>query len=261
MGDAAPGPKILIIDDDRELNSLLAQFLPRYGYEVLTATRPDEGLALLKESRPSLLILDVMLPGKSGMDLCAEIRRSSQVPIIMLTARGATNDRIRGLELGADDYLPKPYDPRELVARIQSILRRAKTGAGDEAQESAGAAAGQALGSGAPAEELDEERIGDLVIDWVRGAARIGDRDLNLTTAEFEILSLLVRNAGRTLSRDEIAQAVRGSAWDAVDRSIDVLVSRVRHKLGDDSRHPRYLKTMWGDGYRFVAKRAKKDER
>jgi len=224
---------ILIIDDDRELNGLLSQFLTRFGHEVIAASRPDEGLALLRERKPSIVVLDVMLPDRDGFEVCREIRRESQVPILMLTARGETNDRIHGLELGADDYLPKPYDPRELAARIQSVLRRA------------------------PRERAPEaiEKIEDLAIDWTKGTAQVNGQDVGLTGAEFEILALLVRKAGETVSRDQIAQTVRGSAWDAVDRSIDVLVSRLRHKLGDSSRQPKYLKTMWGDGYRFVARR------
>lgn len=217
--------KILIIDDDRELNGLLEQYLPRYGYEVLTATAPTEGLQSLKTHRPALIILDVMLPEKSGFELCTEIRRFSRVPILMLTARGDTGDRILGLEIGADDYLPKPYDPRELVARIQSILRRS---------------------SPLPSS------TGKLLIDKLRNAAYLNGQDIGLTNTEFEILSLLVRHAGETVSRETIAKTVKGIEWDAIDRSIDVLVSRVRHKLGEDSRQPKYLKTMWGDGYRFI---------
>jgi two-component system phosphate regulon response regulator OmpR len=227
--------RILIIDDDRELNELLGRFLPRYGYEVLTATDPTQGLAALRKHDPQLVVLDVMLPEKSGFEVCIEIRRFSQVPILMLTARGETNDRILGLELGADDYLPKPYEPRELAARIQSILRRT---------------AGRTAAPAAP--ETGSPPKARLVVDRLKGAAYLDGRDVGLTTTEFEILALLIQRAGATVTREEIAKEVRGIGWDAIDRSIDVLVSRVRHKLGEDSRQPKFLKTMWGDGYRFI---------
>jgi DNA-binding response OmpR family regulator len=229
--------KILIIDDDRELNGLLAQYLPRYGYEVITATHPTEGLESLKLHQPNLVVLDVMLPEKSGFELCIEIRRFSQVPILMLTARGDTSDRILGLEIGADDYLSKPYEPRELAARIQSILRRTS------------------IPVPGPALSVEQKLAlpsGKLIIDRIKNVAYLDGKDIGLTTTEFEILSLLVQHAGQTVTREMIAQGVRGIQWDAIDRSIDVLVSRVRHKLGEDSRQPRYLKTMWGNGYRFI---------
>jgi DNA-binding response OmpR family regulator len=227
--------RILIIDDDRELNGLLAQYLPRHGYEVLTATTPQEGMETLRAKNPNLVVLDVMLPEKNGFEVCIEIRRFSQVPILMLTARGDTTDRILGLEIGADDYLPKPYEPRELAARIQSILRRT---------------------AATPHSPAPESKIpptnGKLFIDRVKNLAYLNGKDIGLTTTEFEILSLLTLHAGETVSRETIAKTVRGIEWDAIDRSIDVLVSRVRHKLGEDSRNPKYLKTMWGNGYRFI---------
>lgn len=231
---AMPGAKILIIDDDKELNRLLSSYLRQYHFEVLTAGRPSEGLQLLESLRPDLVVLDVMLPEKSGFELCQEIRRSSQIPIIMLTARGDLSDRVVGLELGADDYLPKPYEPRELVARIQSVLRRTQDPGKTEG----------------PRKSLLVS--GDLRVDLTRAEAWLAGQSLDLTTAEFAVLSLLIRNAGRTLSRDEIVQGLRGGSWDSLDRTVDMMVSRLRHKLQDSSKHPRYLKTMWGEGYRFV---------
>jgi DNA-binding response OmpR family regulator len=207
---------------------------------VVTANLPSEGLKLLASEKPSLVVLDVMMPEKSGFEVCMEIRRSSQVPILMLTARGDTSDRILGLEIGADDYLPKPYDPRELVARIQSILRR-----------TASPSQVQSQGEAHSAESTGSEK---LRVDWVKNAVYVGGKDVGLTTTEFEILALLVRHPGETITRERIAKEIRGIQWDSIDRSIDVLVSRVRHKLGEDSRHPKYLKTMWGDGYRFIGK-------
>ena len=224
--------KILIIDDDEELNRLLFAYLGQFDFEVLTASHPTRGLQLLKSEQPALIVLDVMLPEKTGFELCSEIRKTSSVPIIMLTARGDLNDRVVGLELGADDYLPKPYGPRELVARIQSVLRRTQ-----------GALAGR---------NKALLRSGELIVDMEKAIATLASQDLDLTTAELAVLCFLMENPGRTLSRDEIFQEIRGAQWDSLDRSVDMVVSRLRHKLKDDTKHPRYLKTMWGAGYRFV---------
>ena len=222
--------KILIIDDDERLTTLLSEYLPRFAFDVTVAHDPDAGLRLLREGRPDFVALDVMLPGRDGFQVCREIRASSWVPIIMLTARGETNDRIVGLELGADDYMPKPFDPRELVARIHSVLRRAQP----------------------PEAAATRLCSGELVVDLQRAAARLGERDLGLSGTEFEILALLMRAAGETVSRERIAVDVRGIEWNSLDRTIDVLVSRIRQKLGEDSRRPKYIKTMWGEGYRFI---------
>jgi two-component system phosphate regulon response regulator OmpR len=164
-----------------------------------------------------------------GFAVCRTIRETSRVPIIMLTARGDVMDRIVGLELGADDYLPKPFEPRELVARIQAVLRR-----------------------GAHPEGAERVRAGSLEVDWTTRTARLDGRPLDLTTAEFELLGLLVRHRGRVLGRDRIMALSRGSDRDAFDRSIDVLVSRLRGKLGDDARRPRFIKTVHGAGYSFI---------
>jgi len=225
--------KILIIDDDEELNSLLSSYLTQFNFEVITAALPSEGLRLLGISQPDLVVLDVMLPERNGFEVCHEIRKTSRVPIVMLTARGDLSDRVVGLEIGADDYLPKPYEPRELVARIQSVLRRSQRPL---------------------VAEVKTKLISlELVVDLTKASAQLAGQDLELTTAEFSVLCHLMENAGKTLSRDEITQAMRGgSSWDSVDRTVDMIVSRVRHKLKDDSKHPRYLKTMWGEGYRFV---------
>jgi DNA-binding response OmpR family regulator len=162
-----------------------------------------------------------------GFEICRAIRRSSSVPIIMLTARGEVTDRVVGLELGADDYMPKPFEPRELVARIQAILRRGRAG-----------------------EEVWS--FGALRVDPQRRAAFLGDEPVPLTTAEFDLLELLIRGRGRVLSRGSILDGVKGESWDAFDRSIDVLVSRLRQKLEDDPKQPRYVRTVRGAGYAFV---------
>jgi DNA-binding response OmpR family regulator len=224
--------KILIIDDDQELNDLLTRYLAKFDFEVISASHPSVGLELFRKQSPNLIVLDVMLPGKNGFEVCKEIRQEAKVPIIMLTARGDLSDRIVGLELGADDYMPKPYEPRELVARIQSVLRRV--------DYSAAAPPGKILKSN------------ELVVNMDRASVFLAGEDLDLTTTEYEILCLLMLHRGVTLSRDQILDQLRGVEWDNVDRTIDVLVSRLRHKLKDDPKHPKYLKTVWGSGYRFV---------
>lgn len=224
-------PKILIIDDDHALTSLLQEYLPRFGFEAAAADTPEVGLKMISSYAPELVILDVMLPGKSGFDVCREIRAFSTLPIIMLTARGETSDRIVGLEMGADDYLSKPFEPRELVARIQSVLRRT-------------------LNHG----PIKESRLkaGELELDMNKATAFLKGVDLQLTQTEYKILHLLMSSAGQTISREQIAESVRGIEWDSLDRTIDVLVSRIRNKLGETSKTPFYLKTMWGEGYRFI---------
>lgn len=226
-------PTILIIDDDRSLNELLKAYLGQFGMEILTAARPDEGLSLLRTKAPALIVLDIMLPDRDGFSLCREIRKESSVPIIMLTARGELADRVAGLELGADDYLPKPFEPRELVARVQSLLRRAGIAQSKEAQ----------------VEHLQAEA---LTVDLRGRRAWLHDHELDLTTSEFEILSLFVSRPGVVLTRDEIMDKIRGIDWEAFNRSIDVTVSRLRQKLQDEPKRPRYIKTVWGSGYLFL---------
>lgn len=226
-------PTILIIDDDRGLNELLKTYLGQFDIQALTAVRPDEGLALLRAKAPSLIILDIMLPDRDGFSLCREIRKESNVPIIMLTARGELADRVAGLELGADDYLAKPFEPRELAARVQSLLRRA----------------GMAQTNEARAEQLQAE---ELTVDLHGRRAWLHGTELDLTTSEFEILALFLRHPGAVLTRDAIMDKIRGIDWEAYNRSIDVAVSRLRQKLQDDPKRPRYIKTVWGSGYLFL---------
>jgi DNA-binding response OmpR family regulator len=224
-----PKPTLLIIDDDEKLNTLLTEFLVGFGFRTASAADPEKGLRQLDRLRPDLVILDVMLPGMNGFEVIKQIRRRSNVPIIMLTARGDVTDRIVGLELGADDYLPKPFEPRELVARIQSVLRRGRP-------------------------EADNETLifGDLRIDGSARTATLGDTPLNLTTNEFDALMLLVGKPGKVFSRDEILNALRGIDCEAYNRSVDITMSRLRQKLGDDPKTPRFIKTVWGAGYVFI---------
>lgn len=221
--------RLLIIDDDERMNALLEEYLGRCGFAVRTVTHPQEGLRALKGEAPDAVILDVMLPEIDGFEVCRRIRETSRVPIIMLTARGDVMDRVVGLELGADDYLPKPFEPRELVARIHAVLRR-----------------------GARVVEDETLRAGALEVNFTARSARLHGNDLALTSAEFELLGLLVRNRGRVLSRERIMDGTRGIDWDSYDRSIDVLVSRLRQKLGDDARHPLFVRTVRGSGYSFI---------
>jgi DNA-binding response OmpR family regulator len=221
--------KVLIIDDDPKLCRLLTEFLSGFGFTVHAALTPDEGFKKLRRHKPDMVVLDVMLPEMNGFDVCKKIRFDSNVPIIMLTARGEPMDRIVGLELGADDYLAKPFEPRELVARIQAVLRRSNR-----------------------SEITRQKRFGRLTIDPKKRIAMIDQAEIELTTNEFTALWLLARYPGRVLDRDRILQELRGIDSDAFNRSVDITMSRIRQKLGDDPKSPTYIKTVWGTGYVFI---------
>ena len=222
-------PTILIIDDDQKLNELLKGFLSDFGLSVLAATHPEKGLKKLKHKSPDLVILDVMLPGMDGFEVCKKIRQQSAVPIIMLTARGELMDKVVGLELGADDYLPKPFEPRELVARIHSVLRRSK--------------------------KIDDalpQVFGPLEIDFSRQIAILDGQNVELTTNEFAALALLAGNPGKVFDRDKILQELRGIDCDAFNRSVDITMSRLREKVNDNPKKRVFIKTVWGTGYVFI---------
>ncbi len=225
---------ILIIDDDEQLVKRLQSYLAGFGYEILIALHPGDGLRIFRDSGPHLIILDVMLPDMTGFDVCKEIRKTSKVPVIILSARGETMDRVVGLEIGADDYLPKPFEPRELVARIQSVLRRSR----DE-------------GLATTTLTFDGLRV-----DLEKHMVSLDGAPVELTSTEFELLKLFVQNAGTVLSRDKIMEIVAGIEWESYNRSVDVLVHKLRHKLNDNSKSPRYLKTIRGTGYLFLGKPA-----
>jgi len=227
---APASARLLLIDDDERLNALLTEYLARFGFAVTSATRPSVGLRALRSDPPDLVVLDVMLPEMDGLAVCRKVRETSRVPIVMLTARGDVADRVVGLELGADDYLPKPFEPRELVARINAVLRRR-------------------LGDGAGEEVV---RVGPVAVNRTTHAATLDGRPLDLTPAELELLAFLMRHRGRVLSRERIIEGTHGINWEAYDRSIDVLVSRLRQKLGDDPRRPAYIRTVRGVGYGYV---------
>jgi DNA-binding response OmpR family regulator len=222
--------RVLLIDDDEALGGLLTEYLDQFGFTVKAMTQPDDGLRALQADPPDIVVLDVMMPGMDGFAVCRKVREMSGVPIVMLTARGGVMDRIVGLELGADDYLPKPFEPRELVARLQAVLRR----------------------GAAQKETAETVRVGTLEVNWDAHTAHLDGRPLDLTIAEFTLLGLFVRNRRSALTRDRILEATRGLDWEAFDRSIDVLVSRLRQKLGDDPRNPTFIKTVRGLGYRFI---------
>ena len=200
---------------------------------VLTAEHPNEGLSMLHQHSPSLVILDLMLPEKDGFTVCREIRKESSVPIIMLTARGDLPDCVAGLELGADDYLAKPFEPRELVARIQSVLRRGTS-------------------TSSVNTEPEQFQADALTVNLRTREVSLDGQTLNLTTMEFEILLLFLKNPGTVLNREEIMDRIRGIDWEAYNRSIDVGISRLRQKLHDDPKRPQYIKTIWGAGYQFL---------
>lgn len=222
--------KILIIDDDEKMNGLLGNYLSRFGYDVTACTHPSHGFQKINVYRPDIIILDVMLPDMDGFAVCREIRKNNHVPVIMLTARGDVTDRIVGLEIGADDYLPKPFEPRELVARIQTILRRISS------QYNTGLTL----------------RFSNLEIIPEKQKVMLNGEAVEITTMEFQLLALLAGRKGRIVTRDQIMENLKGIDWSVFDRSVDVAVSRLRQKLGDDPKSPKYIKTIRGTGYMFI---------
>ena len=227
--------RLLLIDDDEQLGAPLAAYFRRFQFDLQHATRPSEGLKRLRQGGFDVAILDVMLPEMDGFELCRTIRKDSQIPIVMLTARGDVMDRVVGLELGADDYLAKPFEPRELVARIRATLRR-----------------GQAAIAAAPAAE---QRFDDWTFDRIRRQLRAADSTIvALSAAEFRLLAAFVDHAGRVLSRDRLLELTRVPGVEVNDRSIDLAVSRLRGKLGDSRREPPLIRTLRGEGYLFDAK-------
>ncbi|HEY6004953.1 MAG TPA: response regulator transcription factor [Anaeromyxobacter sp.] len=219
---------VLLVEDDLRLASLTKEYLEGHGVAVVLASDGRRGQEEALTGKYDAVLLDLMLPGKDGLEVCREVRARSDVPIVVLTARGEEADRVMGLELGADDYLPKPFSPRELLARIRAVVRRAKGRAG-------------------PARDV--VKVGSLSVDPAARKVTLGGREVFLTGYEFALLLALARRAGRVLTREQLMELARGSAEDAFDRSIDVHVSRLRQKLGDDPKRPRLIKTVRGAGY------------
>ena len=218
---------VLVIDDDARLRELLSEYLGSRGFVVRAEPDGPRGLEALGRGGVDLVVLDVMMPGMDGFEVIKEIRRTSSVPVVMLTARGDELDRIVGLEIGADDYLGKPFNPRELLARMQAVLRRSAT---------------------AP-ESQSRLVAGGLVVDPDRREVVLDGEVVPLTTTEVEILRTLVASAGRVIPRERLMELARGEDFAAFDRSVDVHVSHIRKKLGDDPKTPRYVKTVRGVGY------------
>lgn len=229
-----PPIHVVYIEDDAKLARLTAQYLESNAVRATVEADPRAGIATIMREQPDVVLLDLMLPGHDGLEICRELRGRIATPIIMVTARGEEADRIIGLEGGADDYIAKPFSPRELLARIRVQSRRARGHVG-------------------PQQRLE---VGPLVIDVLARRVLLDDREVFLTTYEFELLRALAERPGRVLSREQLVETVRGSADEAFDRSIDVRISRLRQKLGEDPKHARLLKTVRGVGYTLAPLRA-----
>ena len=226
-------PHVLIVDDDREIRGLLAQYLEKHDFRTTAVADGKDMRRVLDRTHIDLLVLDLMLPGEDGLALCRELRSRSQLPIIMLTARGEDVDRIVGLELGADDYVAKPFNPRELLGRIKAVLRRAAHAPRDPSPET-----------------VRGFSFGGWRLDTVIRTLRNSDgREVALSGAEYRLLAVLLGAGNRVLTRAQLTELLRGRDADPFDRSIDVRVSRLRQILGDDARAPQIIKTVYGEGY------------
>ncbi|HRE17529.1 MAG TPA: winged helix-turn-helix domain-containing protein [Rhodocyclaceae bacterium] len=226
-------PRILLVEDDERLADLTAEYLRKNGFEVGIEARGDAAEARILNEKPDLVMLDVMLPGKDGFEICRSIRNTYRGVILMLTARDEDLDQILGLELGADDYIAKPVQPRVLLARVKALLRRLPAASSQEAT----------LG--------DQMVFGQFHISQSTRTAALANTPIDLTTAEFDLLWLLAQHAGAVLSRDDLLLELRGIGFDGLDRSIDARISRLRKKLGDDPENPTRIKTVRGKGYLF----------
>jgi two-component system alkaline phosphatase synthesis response regulator PhoP len=223
------GKKVLVVDDDVKTVELVRLYLNRDGYQVLTAYDGVEALRLARESCPDLIVLDLMLPDIDGLEVCRTLRHESDVPIIMLTARTTDRDKLTGLDLGADDYVTKPFSPKELAARVRAVLRRL------------------------PGERGPEEiKRGELSMDFTKHEAFFAGRPLNLTSVEFRLLGILAKEPGRVFTRASLIEEALGYDFEGFDRTIDVHIVNLRRKLEPDPSHPRYIKTVYGAGYKFV---------
>ena len=225
------GKRILVVDDDAKTVELVKLYLSKDGYKVLTAYDGIEALRLARESRPDLVVLDLMLPGLDGLQVCRTLREESDVPIIMLTAKTAERDRLAGLDMGADDYVTKPFSPKELAARVRAVLRRLPE---------------EALQRGPT-----EVTRGELTVNFPGHEASVAGRPLSLTPIEFRLLGVLTREPEKVFSRAELIDRVFGYDFEGFDRTVDVHIRNLRRKLEADPDHPRYIKTVYGAGYRF----------
>jgi two-component system, OmpR family, alkaline phosphatase synthesis response regulator PhoP len=223
------GKKVLVVDDDVKTVELVKLYLNRDGYRVITAYNGNDALQLARENQPDLIVLDLMLPGIDGLEVCRILRKESDVPIIMLTALATDEDRLTGLDLGADDYVTKPFSPRELAARVRAVLRRLP-------------------GERGP----DKIEHGALSVNFLKHEAYLEGRPLGLTPVEFKVLGALVKEPGRVFSRAQIIEKALGHDFDGFDRTIDVHILKLRRKLEPDPRQPRFIKTIYGAGYKLM---------
>jgi len=223
--------RILVVDDEVQIVRVLRGYLEKAGFAVLTANDGREGLRLARQERPDLVILDLMLPGMDGLDVCRALRKDSELPIIMLTARVEETDRLIGLELGADDYVTKPFSPREVVARVRAVLRRTRPDA--------------------PRAQDEVLHLGELHLDTARRMLAAGQRQVELTPSEFEILRVMLSSPGRVFSRAQLLEAAQGVTYEGYERTIDTHIKNLRHKIEEHPRRPRYLLTVHGVGYKI----------
>ncbi len=222
--------KILVVDDEAKIVSVVRGYLEQAGFSVCVAYEGRQALTAFRHEKPDLVVLDLSLPGLDGLDVTRTIRKESAVPIIMLTARVEETDRLIGLELGADDYILKPFSPREVVARVRAVLRRVG-------------------GDAKPAEIL---RAGELLLDVEKHRVTLGERALDLTPTEFDLLAALMQNPGRAFTRMQLLERVQGEAYEGYERTLDAHVKNLRQKIGDDPKSPRYILTVFGVGYKFA---------
>ena len=223
--------RILIVDDDKKTVDVIRMYLEKDGYRVLAAHDGQQALLTARHKRPDLIILDLMLPTVDGLDVCRILRSESRVPIIMLTAKSTEHDKLIGLDLGADDYVTKPFSPRELLARVRAVLRRL---------------------SESGTREIDEVRFGDLVVNFVRHEVRLQGKFIRLTPKEFKVLEILIREPGRAFSRLELLEQAFGFDYDGLERTVDVHVMNLRRKIEPNLEEPVYVQTVYGIGYKFA---------
>jgi two-component system, OmpR family, alkaline phosphatase synthesis response regulator PhoP len=222
--------QILVVDDEPRIAEICRDYLERAGFKVMIASNGTDALTLARTKQPDLVVLDLGLPKMDGLDVTRALRKRSTVPIIMLTARVEESDKLIGLELGADDYLTKPFSPKELVARVRAVFRRTDIGPG----------------------QSDVVRAADVTLDVPRMQAKVGPRSVELTSTEFELLAMMMRQPGRVFTRGQLLDAVRGEEIDSLDRVIDAHIKNLRRKLEPDPRDPRYVLTVYGVGYKFA---------
>lgn len=225
--------KILVVEDDRKTVELIRLYLDKDGYRVIVAYSGDKAIDLARSERPDLIVLDLMLPDVDGLEVCRTLRDESDVPIVMLTARATERDKLIGLDLGADDYITKPFSPGELLARVRAVLRRVQE---------------------IPYPAQREAAFGELRVDFLRREVTVGGKSANLTPAEFRVLAALVTEPGRVFERTELIDKAFGNYFEGFERTIDVHIANLRRKVEPDPKQPRYVKTVYGVGYRFEDK-------